>query len=147
LVKTLTDLADVVVFSAAIPGQGGAGHLNEQWQSYWVKLFSGYGFSAHKELRDALWGEPIPFWYSQNVILFTNSTIRDDQLKKPLSAGDRDCTFDVVHPDFYSRCVLPSHISVGKWFRVAKLGLRALRNMKGNFSGQSLMNGSSNQHL
>ena len=29
-------MAPTVLFSAAIPGQGGVGHLNEQWQSYWA---------------------------------------------------------------------------------------------------------------
>jgi len=28
-------LAPVVLFSTAIPGQGGRDHLNEQWQTYW----------------------------------------------------------------------------------------------------------------
>ena len=38
-VKTLTGLGDFVLFSAAIPYQGGTNHFNEQWQSYWADLF------------------------------------------------------------------------------------------------------------
>src|SRR5205823_14322324 len=34
-IKDLTRLAPVVLFSAAIPGQGGRDHVNEQWQTYW----------------------------------------------------------------------------------------------------------------
>lgn len=33
-VEDLTRLSDVVLFSAAIPAQGGINHVNEQWQSY-----------------------------------------------------------------------------------------------------------------
>jgi SAM-dependent methyltransferase len=39
-VKALTGLAPAVLFSAAIPGQGGTRHINEQWQSYWADLFA-----------------------------------------------------------------------------------------------------------
>ena len=45
-VLELTKLADVVVFSAAVPGQGGTHHVNEQWPSYWINLFSTFGFKA-----------------------------------------------------------------------------------------------------
>ena len=38
-VRDLTHLAQVVVFSAAIPFQGGTNHLNERWASYWKALF------------------------------------------------------------------------------------------------------------
>src|SRR5688572_28225284 len=34
LVGFLTGLAPVVLFSAAIPGQGGVDHVNEQWPHY-----------------------------------------------------------------------------------------------------------------
>ena len=38
-VDDLCALGDVVVFSAAIPGQGGTHHVNEQFQSYWQERF------------------------------------------------------------------------------------------------------------
>src|SRR5579885_1972354 len=38
-VRVLTGLAPTVLFSAAIPGQGGVGHINEKWQDYWRGLF------------------------------------------------------------------------------------------------------------
>jgi SAM-dependent methyltransferase len=38
-VQSLCEVADVVVFSAAIPGQGGRRHINEQWPAYWADLF------------------------------------------------------------------------------------------------------------
>ncbi len=44
LLKLLTSLAPVVCFSAAIPGQGGANHVNEQWPDYWSAKFADRGF-------------------------------------------------------------------------------------------------------
>src|SRR5262249_5217435 len=41
LVAMLT-AAPVVLFSAAIPGQGGTNHVNEQWPNFWQRLFSRY---------------------------------------------------------------------------------------------------------
>lgn len=58
LVKTLTDLAPLALFSAAHPGQGGQGHLNERWPVYWQRRFSQHGFdgtlcsmSSHRAVR------------------------------------------------------------------------------------------------
>ena len=43
-VEDLTRLAPLVLFSAAVPGQGGTNHVNEQWQDYWIALFGARGF-------------------------------------------------------------------------------------------------------
>src|SRR5262245_16248653 len=39
LVRALSKVAPLVLFSAAIPGQGGSRHINEQWPSYWRSRF------------------------------------------------------------------------------------------------------------
>ena len=39
LVADLAALSDVVFFSAAVPGQGGSGHINERPQSFWIERF------------------------------------------------------------------------------------------------------------
>ncbi len=44
LVRHLTRAADLVVFSAAPPNQGGTGHVNEQPRSYWIEQFNRAGF-------------------------------------------------------------------------------------------------------
>jgi SAM-dependent methyltransferase len=46
LVRELTRAAPVVLFSAAIPGQQGLGHVNEQWPMYWSRLFESHGSPA-----------------------------------------------------------------------------------------------------
>jgi len=72
-VQSLTRLGPVVLFSAAVPGQGGTGHLNEQWPSYWARHFADHGFTVVDCLRDLIWSDPrIEWWYRQNLLLFVS---------------------------------------------------------------------------
>lgn len=41
----MTNQSGLLVISAAQPGQGGAGHLNEQPKSYWIEKFRSRGFA------------------------------------------------------------------------------------------------------
>lgn len=69
-VADLCQLAPVVLFSAAIPGQGGANHLNEQWPAYWVDRFKANGYVCSGDLRWPLWGDDrVEPWYQQNLVL------------------------------------------------------------------------------
>jgi SAM-dependent methyltransferase len=71
LVVDLCALSDTVLFSAAIPWQGGIGHLNEQPQSYWAGLFGDNGFGAHDIVRPRVWNDGrVSYWYRQNAILY-----------------------------------------------------------------------------
>jgi SAM-dependent methyltransferase len=73
-VRRLTALGDVVLFSAAIPGQGGTHHVNEQWPSYWEKLFAEAGFVVFDALRPLIWAdEAVEPWYAQNILLFVRA--------------------------------------------------------------------------
>jgi predicted O-linked N-acetylglucosamine transferase (SPINDLY family)/2-polyprenyl-3-methyl-5-hydroxy-6-metoxy-1,4-benzoquinol methylase len=70
-VQSLVKLAPVVLFSAAIPAQGGVDHINEQWPSYWVELFQRQGYVVIDCLRQAIWDHPdVEPWYAQNILLF-----------------------------------------------------------------------------
>ena len=74
LVKTLTKAAPVIVFSAAIPGQGGTGHVNEQWPEYWRRLFAKEGFEALDPIRKHVWqNESVQWWYRQNLLVYANA--------------------------------------------------------------------------
>jgi hypothetical protein len=60
-VEDLCRLAPVVLFSAAVPGQGDpkhTGHLNERWQSYWASLFHERGYERAECVRPAIWEDP-----------------------------------------------------------------------------------------
>lgn len=70
-VKFLTDLAPVVLFSAAIPGQGGTHHVNERWPWYWKDLFATRGYVRVDPIRPMIWNNPnVEFWYRQNTVVF-----------------------------------------------------------------------------
>lgn len=70
LVGYLCSLADRVLFSAAIPFQGGVGHVNEQWQSWWAELFIKQGFGAAKRQPEIRENEEVELWYRQNIVLY-----------------------------------------------------------------------------
>jgi SAM-dependent methyltransferase len=74
LVRALCECAPNVVFSAAIPGQTGFAHKNEQYPDYWMRLFRQHGFEMYDCFRQRLWKNPrIEFWYKQNMYLFSRA--------------------------------------------------------------------------
>jgi SAM-dependent methyltransferase len=71
LVKALVAAAPVVLFSAAIPGQGGIDHVNEQWQSYWYERFKAHGYVAVDCIRPFVFNDArIEWWYRQNIVVY-----------------------------------------------------------------------------
>jgi hypothetical protein len=72
-VEDLTRLSDVILFSAAIPGQGGTHHVNEQWQDYWAEEFGRLGYLPFDAIRPHIWtDQSVETWYAQNTILYAN---------------------------------------------------------------------------
>ncbi|PYV51933.1 MAG: hypothetical protein DMG92_02695 [Acidobacteria bacterium] len=73
-VQNLCAAADVVVFSAAIPGQGGRRHVNEQWPAYWADLFHEQSYECYDYLRPRIWSNPRVAWhYAQNSMIFARA--------------------------------------------------------------------------
>jgi SAM-dependent methyltransferase len=90
LVGWLVQLAPVVVFSAAIPGQGGQGHVNEQPPEWWRDLFHAAGRSITGALRWQVWDDVrIDPWYRQNLLVAGDPNLAED-----------GCPF-VVHPGMW----------------------------------------------
>ncbi len=74
-VKSITNASDVVVFSAAIPFQGGSYHVNEQWPDYWAQLFETHGFQAYDIVRPLIWDLPgVEPHYAQNIIVYVKAS-------------------------------------------------------------------------
>jgi SAM-dependent methyltransferase len=72
-IEFLCCLAPVVLFSAAIPGQGGTSHLNEQWPEYWAKLFRSNGYEVFDVIRPKVWDcQEVAYYYAQNAFLFAD---------------------------------------------------------------------------
>lgn len=64
-----------LVFTAATPGQGGHGHINEQPHSYWRQKLEARGLTYYSETTEALratWKAVTgpAWWYPQNVMVF-----------------------------------------------------------------------------
>jgi len=90
LVRQLCRAARAIVWSAAIPGQGGSGHLNEQWPAYWEERFAEHGWAFVDPWRDALWGDPdVEPWYQQNLLLAVPSS------------GHGQAVRPLVHPEIW----------------------------------------------
>ena len=71
LVASLVALAPVVLFSAAVPGQNGVGHVNEDWPRAWAERFAATGFAWADPIRPRIWNDPgVEPWYAQNALLF-----------------------------------------------------------------------------
>jgi SAM-dependent methyltransferase len=71
LVDNLTRHGDHILFSAAVPGQGGKGHINERPLGYWRDLFAGRGFRAFDYLRPRIaHQDEIEWWYRYNTLLY-----------------------------------------------------------------------------
>jgi len=72
-VETLTRHGDVVLFSAAVPHQGGEHHVNEQPPEYWRQLFKACGYSAFDWLRPRLADQrQVKGWYRYNSFIYAN---------------------------------------------------------------------------
>ncbi len=73
LVKNLVKAAPLILFSAAIPGQGGIGHINEQWPKYWQLAFAEHDYVRLDVIRPSIWQDRrVAWWYQQNVFLFAS---------------------------------------------------------------------------
>jgi len=100
-IDSLVRHGDVVLFSAAIPGQIGTNHINEQWPSYWATKFSERSFELLDVIRPTVWRESgIALCYKQNVLLFIrSSSLAHGELCQSLQAPNS--ILDIVHPDHY----------------------------------------------
>lgn len=120
-VGLLTGLSPRVLFSAAIPGQGGLHHVNEQWPRYWAGLFFDRGYEVHDIIRPRIWNdERIPRCYRQNILFFCS---------REVSAGFGEfepcpMPLDVVHPSLYRDRAFGPGAGVKRTFRAFLDALR-----------------------
>ena len=96
----LVKLSDSIVFSAAVPGQRGTGHVNEQWPEYWQERFAARGYRAIDCLRPRFWRDrSVEPWYRQNLFLYVNETVI---VQRPeLLQEDAGRTLSLVHPALF----------------------------------------------
>ena len=72
-VASLARHGDVVLFSAAIPAQGGHHHVNEQFADYWAERFARHGYRPLDFIRRRIWNDPgVLWWLRQNVLVYAH---------------------------------------------------------------------------
>jgi SAM-dependent methyltransferase len=120
LVHSLTRHGDVVLFSAAVPGQPGTHHANCAWPSYWVELFAEQGWQVLDILRARLWqDERIGWCYRQNLLFFVSP--RGSQLLSHLEHSGASMPLDVAHPGLLQELIRPQGVRAQThiWLREA----------------------------
>jgi hypothetical protein len=101
----------VILFSAAIPFQGGVSHVNEQWPDYWAALFERHQYLAVDYVRPIVWNNPeVVWWYAQNAMIFVreDNLPRFSRLAEAAKASDR--RLSLVHPRRYLEAVEDSRV-------------------------------------
>jgi SAM-dependent methyltransferase len=101
-IKSLTSLSDIILFSAAIIGQEGTYHINEQPPEYWAEVFRTYDYVPVDYLRDKIWNDDdIEWWYQQNLLIY----VRESSLVKFPELAEKRLTTSShllrIHPWIY----------------------------------------------
>lgn len=99
LVRNITRHCDMVIFTAAAPGQGGVFHLNERPPKYWSDMFIDEGFTCY-DIREEFWDNAkIEAWYRQSLLIFERKgkhlvpeAFRNKATKDPKH---------LIHPDIF----------------------------------------------
>ena len=96
-VAALCRASDVVLFSAAVPQQGGTWHVNEERASRWAARFADNGYACFDLVRGAEWDdERVAWWYRQNIFVYVS---RSSPLFAVFAAAPLPPTpRDLVHP-------------------------------------------------
>jgi SAM-dependent methyltransferase len=69
--RSLVSAADRILFSAAVPGQPGIGHINLQPLPYWVSKFWALGYAPIELIRPYIADDKsIYWWLRQNLVMF-----------------------------------------------------------------------------
>ncbi|MDD4332678.1 MAG: methyltransferase domain-containing protein [Patescibacteria group bacterium] len=78
LVETLANLSDIIIFSAATPGQGprSIGHINEQPPEYWLEKFQSKNFifdqNISLKIKKEMEEKGVVWWITKNLMIFKN---------------------------------------------------------------------------
>jgi SAM-dependent methyltransferase len=124
-VQSLCAASDTVAFSAAIPGQGGRHHLNEQWPAYWADLFRECNYDCFDDLRPRIWDNPrVAWYYAQNSLIFVRSRVRSGVAH---CFGEPVKPMSLVHPRLWSEEVSRSKHPGKLLERLAKAVFSPLR--------------------
>lgn len=112
LVELLVKAAPCILFSAAIPLQGGRNHINEQWPEYWHEQFKKHNYLKLDMIRKQIWTDKtIEYWYRQNMYLYVRCDLvpHDHRFQQAIDSPD---DLLLIHRD-----ILNAHLSLGPLLR------------------------------
>ena len=70
-IESIARHGDRVLFSAAVPGQEGTGHINCQPHEYWHRKFEAHGFAVLDVIRPRIeHDQRVSWWYRNNLFLY-----------------------------------------------------------------------------
>lgn len=105
-VDNLCRHSNAVLFSAAIPYQGGASHVHENWIEYWANLFSENGYVSFDILREEFWHDSrVASYYKHNCIIFVkkNSASYLELIDKGHKVTKMPIS--IIHPETYLKII------------------------------------------
>jgi SAM-dependent methyltransferase len=102
-VRDICSSSAIVLFGAAVPGQGGTNHINEQWQTYWAAKFALNKYLPLDIIRPQIYRDrSIVSWYRNNPILYVSIEEYHRLLSKVLEEKRYPLSgLDFVIPDVY----------------------------------------------
>ena len=115
-VDTLVGLGRIILFSAAIPFQGGTNHLNEQWPTYWAGLFKARGYVVIDCIRPLVWeNSNVRWFYAQNVMLFVHRHCEEAHHLKTQTRNCVSLPLSLIHPEAFKKMPLKSLSALLLW--------------------------------
>lgn len=118
---SLTKLSSVVLFTAAVPDQGGVHHVNEQWPEYWVDKFKKRGFILIDCVRKKIWESNVEPCYAQNSLLFVEpNELKNHPNLQGEMQGAVSTPLSLVHPRMFLSHTSPETIPLRVVLRAMK---------------------------
>jgi SAM-dependent methyltransferase len=127
LVGSLASHGDVILFSAARPGDGGEHHVNEQEPEYWRELFAAHDLQLYDCIRPLIAGDAIVDpWYRYNTFIFTRAEIAErlNISRDAVMAPERVKSYESVL--WYGQRMIVRRLPVNVVTRLAQLKARAM---------------------
>ena len=101
-VENLIKHSLAILFSAAIPFQGGYHHVNEQFLPYWIERFARHRFQPLDIIRGRIWDDSrILWWLRQNIVLFAHEELIACSERLSAASAVYSRPISIVHPELY----------------------------------------------
>lgn len=117
LIENLCNASDIILFSAALPKQGGGRHVNEQHITYWAEKFKARDYIQCDFIRKQIWNEKsVEYWYKQNIAMYVKKDMIDMIQYKEKDSFEG---MEICHPDALYTAVsdYEKNLINLKWFK------------------------------